>query len=132
AEYASSRRTLVCASATRLPTKIDNAASAASTGDQPATIACQSALPFTGAKPMNTIFPSTTNDATFEPEAMNAALGTGAPWYASGAHRWKGAAAILNANPTSVITIPTASNGWTDVAACFAEIAARLVVPNMP
>jgi hypothetical protein len=29
---------------------------------------------------MSTIFPSTTNDATFEPDAMKAALGTGAPW----------------------------------------------------
>src|SRR6266704_5119870 len=112
-----------CASATILPMRIDNAASAASTGDQPATIACQSALPCIGANPTSTIFPSTTNDATLEPEAINAALGTGAPWYASGAQRWNGTAAILNAKPIRVMTMPTASNGWTDAVANFSEIA---------
>ncbi len=81
---------------------------------------------------MSTIFPSTTNDATFEPEAMNAALGTGAPWYASGAHKWNGAAAILNAKPTSVMTIPTASSGSTDIVANLVEIAARPVAPDIP
>src|SRR6516225_11781766 len=98
---------------------MDNAASAANTGDQPAIIACQSALPRTGPKPTRTILPSTTNDATFEPEAMKAALGIGAPWYTSGAQRWNGAAVILKPKQTSVITMPTMSNGCPSPAANF-------------
>ena len=58
---------------------MDNAASTASTGDQPASIACQAALPRMGANPTRTIFPKTTNEATFDAEAMKPALGTGAP-----------------------------------------------------
>ena len=49
---------------------MDNAARAASTGTQPAIMACQAALPWSGPKPTSTIFPSTTNDATFEPEVL--------------------------------------------------------------
>ena len=58
---------------------IESAASAARIGAQPATNPCHAALPWAGVKPTSTIFPRTTNDATFEPEAMNAALGIGAP-----------------------------------------------------
>src|SRR2546430_529588 len=52
---------------------MDNAASTASTGDQPASIACQAALPRTGANPTRTIFPKTTNEATFDADAMKPA-----------------------------------------------------------
>ena len=34
----------------------------------------------TGPKPTSTIFPRTTNDATFEAEAMKATEAAGAPW----------------------------------------------------
>ena len=53
--------------------RIESAASTARMGVQPPAMACQLALPCTGPKPMSTIFPSTTKDATFDPEAMNAA-----------------------------------------------------------
>ena len=58
---------------------MESAASTASSGAQPGSSACQPALPCSGAKPTRTIFPSTTKDATFEPEAMKAALEIGAP-----------------------------------------------------
>src|SRR5436305_13906543 len=61
--------------------RMENAASTASTGDQPATMACHSALPWTGPNPTSTIFPRTTNEATFDPDAMKAALETGSPFY---------------------------------------------------
>src|SRR5438270_725793 len=76
----------------------------------------------------------TKKPATFDPEAMNAALGIGAPWYTSGAHRWKGAAAILKPNPTMVMTNARISNG-SRASPCpctAAAILARLVDPDKP
>ncbi len=54
--------------------------------------------------------------ATLEPDAMNAALGAGAPWYTSGAQKWNGAAATLKPRPMAVVTMAMHQQrveGWT-------------------
>src|ERR1700722_3234375 len=49
--------------------------------------------------------------ATLELDATNAALQVGAPWYTSGAHMWKGAAAILKPNPATTMTMAIVNSG---------------------
>ncbi len=45
---------------------------------------------------------SATKLASFEPVAIHAVTGAGAPSYASGAHWWNGTAATLKPKPTSI------------------------------
>src|ERR1043166_9783547 len=45
--------------------------------------------------------------ATFDPVAMTAVTGVGAPWYASGAQRWNGTTATLKPRPAIVKTSPS-------------------------
>src|SRR2546423_13538086 len=55
-----------------------------------------------GSSAWRNTFMSATKLATFEPVAIQAVTGAGAPSYASGAHWWNGTAAILNPNPTRI------------------------------
>ena len=74
------------------------------------------------------------NAAAFVAAAMNAVTGVGAPWYTSGVHMWKGAAATLNPSPTSSRANPT-NNTPSCSSTTFARNCAmpvRLVVPVAP
>ena len=51
--------------------------------------------------------------ATLELEAMNAALGAGAPWYTSGAQKWNGNAATLKPKPITVVTMAISRSGFS-------------------
>ena len=62
------------------------------------TIGCQSSWYW--ASPRWNTRRSPTKPATFTPEAIQATLGLGAPWYTSGAQKWNGTAATLNPKPT--------------------------------
>src|SRR5438093_1570719 len=97
-EYASSRFTFFCTIAAQLPTIIESAASTPSTGTHPAVAPFQNAAPASAAKPMTKNFAVTIKLATFDPVAMNAVTGVGAPSYASGAHKWNGTTATLKPN----------------------------------
>src|SRR2546423_1799374 len=97
--------------AVRLPRTMDKAATVASTGNQPGANLRQAPLPSTPAKPVAMTLAKTKKLATFEPDAMRAALGVGAPSYASGAQRWKGTAAILKPNPMTVMTMAMITTG---------------------
>src|SRR5581483_1568481 len=55
-----------------------------------------------GSSPWRNTFISATKLASFEPVAIQAVTGAGAPSYASGAHWWKGTAATLNPKPTII------------------------------
>jgi len=48
---------------------------------------------------------ATTKPAAFEADERNALTGAGAPSYASGAQKWNGTEAVLNATPPRIITI---------------------------
>src|SRR5258706_16159662 len=104
----------------------------ASTGTQPGRYECQPPLPSAPLNPSNITLAKIKKLATFEPEAMNAALGVGAPSYASGAHKWKGTAATLNPKPITVITIARTSSGSSFGLWIAAAIWPRLVAPDSP
>ena len=63
---------------------------------------------------------------------MKPALTVGAPWYASGAHRWNGAAATLNPNPMATITIATNSSGSKTGPLTAAAICGSSIDPDSP
>ena len=68
--------------------------------DRAAKIGVQnSAVP---AKATNISWRSPANPAAFDAVARNAATGTGAPSYVSGAQNWKGNAETLKANPATM------------------------------
>src|SRR5262245_59151365 len=48
--------------------------------------------------------------AAFGAVLIKPVTSVGAPSYTSGVHRWKGALAILNPNPTSIIAAPIINN----------------------
>lgn len=54
---------------------------------------------------------NTANAAVFTVADMKAVTGSGAPSYTSGVQRWNGAAATLNASPTSSRATPDMNNG---------------------
>src|SRR5438552_588545 len=110
-EYANSRFTLRCVIATQLPNTMLNAAMTASSIVQPEAKWPQNAEPSNPANPTKSTFSKTKKLATFEPVAIKAVTGVGAPSYASGAHKWNGTTATLNPNPTMVNSIPVTSNG---------------------
>ena len=78
AEYASSRFTLLCAIAARLPSTIESAATIATTGTQPGK-QCQAPLPSRTREADHHHLGENEEARDFEPDAMNAALGVGAP-----------------------------------------------------
>src|SRR3989304_1054484 len=80
----------VCAPATTLPPTMEMA-------ETPQNIATQWGF-MTGRATRKTLR-SAAKLAAFGPTDMKAVMDVGAPSYASGAHIWKGTAAILNANP---------------------------------
>ena len=75
------------------------------------------------------------NPAALEATARNAATGTGAPSYVSGAQNWNGTAETLNANPVDDEQDRgrrPASPSRPPTAASRSPIAARRVVPVSP
>src|SRR5439155_26714088 len=82
-EYASSRTTCRCCSATRFPTNIVNSDTMAKIGAQKVA---------SGRKATNISCRSPANPAAFEATDRQAATGTGAPSYVSGAQHWNGKA----------------------------------------
>src|ERR1039458_4646582 len=70
--------------------------------------------------------------ATFELDAMNPALTVGAPWYASGAQRWNGAAATLNPNPMATMMIAMRTSGSREGPLIAAAICGSLIEPETP
>jgi hypothetical protein len=64
-----------------------NAAMSATAGIHPETKLLHAPLPSAPANPIIITCPKMKKLATFDPDAINAALGVGAPSYASGAHR---------------------------------------------
>src|SRR5260370_32887623 len=91
--YASMRLILDCMMAPKLPTSRVARAQAQTNGSHWVEIA---------PKAVMKIRSRMANAAALGPTDRNAATGAGAPWYTSGAHTWKGAAEILNANPTKI------------------------------
>ena len=82
---------------------------------------------------------SATRTSNAKPAALdavdrNAAMGVGAPWYTSGAQKWKGTAATLNAKPASTImSAPsTAHNGASVWASPWARAANSTSPPAKP
>src|SRR5438046_2939728 len=73
--------------AARLPSSIEKTAITASNGTQPEANARHAPLPSAPANPTIITLPRMKKLATLEPDAMSAALGVGAPSYASGAQR---------------------------------------------
>ena len=124
-EYASSRTTCVCLSATRLPSVIVAI-------DRTAKIGVQNACWL--MKPTYMSCSSPANPAALDATARNAATGTGAPSYVSGAQNWNGTAETLNANPMTTNRI--AQNASVSFAASmFAKpraIASSRVAPVSP
>src|SRR5437763_9327722 len=95
-EYASSRTTCRCWRATRLPMVIVAMESAANSGDQKSAF---------GANATNMSWRSPANPAALDATERNAATGTGAPSYVSGAQNWNGTAETLNPNPATTSRI---------------------------
>src|ERR1039458_3506264 len=97
--------------ATRFPSSIDTVATRASTGTQPRTMWGSAAVPSAPANPRTASWKKMKKLATLEADAMNAALGAGAPWYTSGAQKWNGAAATLKPRPMVVVTMAMTRSG---------------------
>src|ERR671926_252151 len=99
--------------ATTLPTDIVMIAITASALTQ-AALACTevvwSAAAATNGKPKMKTRRKEAKPAAFGPAAMKAVTGVGAPSYTSGVQTWKGAVAILNPKPTSIIAAPAKSS----------------------
>src|SRR5207247_6356245 len=68
----------------------------------------------------------------FEPTDRNAVTGVGAPSYTSGAHIWKGTAAILKPIPATTRITARTSRGARVCPANRPDITRRLVVPESP
>ena len=100
-EYASSRTTCRCCSATRFPSVIVTSDSATNIGTQNAYW-CTNATNISWSNPAK--------PAALDATARNAATGTGAPSYVSGAQNWNGTAETLNANPTTTNRIATSAS----------------------
>src|SRR5689334_21584560 len=132
AEYASNLRTLLCTIAVRFPNTMESDASVASNGTQPDTNLRHTPLPSTPANPNIMTLEKMKKLATFDPDAMNAALGVGAPWYASGSQTWNGTAATLKPKPITTITSATTSSGSSPFPLRAAAIWPRLVAPDKP
>ena len=92
-EYASSRTTCRCCSATKLPIVIVAI-------DRTAKIGVQNSCWFGKATNISCSRPA--NPAALDAVARNAATGTGAPSYVSGAQNWNGTALTLNAKPVTM------------------------------
>src|SRR5882724_1181355 len=110
-EYANRRFTLRCVIATQLPNTMLKVAMTASSIVHPEEKWPQNAEPSKPANPTSSTFSKIKKLATFEPVAINAVTGVGAPSYASGAHKWNGTTATLNPNPTRVNNMPVANSG---------------------
>ena len=100
------------ASAAKLPKVIVAAAMIATRPTQPGPIVATwplAPMPADhGPTAWSRTFMSATTLAIFEPVAIQAVTGAGAPSYASGAHWWKGKAATLKPNPTRIRSIAVA------------------------
>ncbi len=74
------------------------------------------------------------NAAALGPTERNAETGAGAPWYTSGAQTWKGAAEILNPNPTNIsaAAAPTSAMDGAPPEMSTRRISIRLVDPVIP
>ena len=70
--------------------------------------------------------------ATLELDATSAALRVGAPWYTSGAHMWKGAAAILKPKPATTRTMAIVNNGSPGEALTAAATPCSASEPERP
>jgi hypothetical protein len=71
--------------------------------------------------------------AALEAVDRKAVTGVGAPWYTSGAHMWKGAAATLKQRAASTISPPAASPGVSAAqGVIWRAISANRVVPATP
>src|ERR1035437_6861544 len=125
--YASSRLMLVWLMAARFPTVMVATATTASIG-------CQiSVTEASGAMGRAKIRSRRAMEAAFEATERYAVTVVGAPSYASGAHIWNGAAAILNSSPTDVVTSARNTIGSQrvfDAIAC--AMSTSLVDPAMP
>src|SRR3990172_1223112 len=66
-------------------------------------------------KAMKKTLPRTANPAAFGPTDMKAVTDVGAPSYTSGAHMWKGAAAILKPKATTKRIIERKSAGFVPI-----------------
>src|ERR1044071_1532786 len=86
-----------------------------------------------GRKATNMIWSSPANPAAFEATDRNAATGTGAPSYVSGAQNWNGNAETLNANPTATNSMAARARFVSPAGPrrCWA-IPANRVVPVTP
>src|SRR5262245_53166670 len=73
-----------------------------------------------------------TKPPAFDETDRNAVTGVGAPSYVSGAQKWKGTALTLNANPTRVRKIATASSGFVPSAVMNSEMFESSVEPLYP
>src|ERR671911_2313296 len=100
-EYASRRTTWRCCRATKFPIVIVRI-------DSTAKIGVQNSY-WTG-KATNISWRSPAKPAALDAVARNAATGTGAPSYVSGAQNWNGTALTLNANPATMNRIDASTN----------------------
>src|SRR5919202_2976011 len=121
-EYAISRLMLVWTMATRLPTVMVTNARTPNRTDHSALMPGRAALKMRRM---------TAKPAALEPTEKNAVAGVAAPWYTSGVHNWKGAAAILKPSPaTSMVTASSAAGVGLPVST--REISASVVAPVTP
>ena len=88
-----------------------------------------------GRKATNITRAKAAKEAAFTPVAMSAVTGVGAPWYTSGLHMWKGAAATWKPKPTTRSANPTLSRPesltrWPSTSQSRTK--SRRVVPTAP
>src|SRR5450756_973029 len=88
--------------------------------------------PFADGSPSKKIRRSMANEAALEPTDRKAVIGVGAPSYTSGAHMWKGTAAILKPTPATTRITASGNQGWCSSPARIVAIARRLVVAVNP
>ena len=125
-EYASSRTTCRCWSATKFPIVIVRIDSTAKIGVQNSHCA---------GNATNISWSRPANPAAFDAVARNAATGTGAPSYVSGAQNWNGTALTLNANPATMNRIAASTSVSCPARAgpqSAAPISDRFSVPVTP
>src|SRR5262245_35516925 len=122
-EYASIRFRLDCVSAAKLPAVIV-------TIDSASNRKRQSTL--SPGHPSRKIRSSIANDAALDPTDKNAVTGVGAPSYTSGAHMWKGTAAILNPTPATTRITARINRGSPEIPERIGAIFRRFVVPERP
>ena len=78
------------------------------------------------------IWKKTLRPIFLEPVARNRETGVAAPSYTSGAHMWKGTAAILNPYPAIMATSAMPNTKLMPVMLVVAAMAAMFVVPVRP